>query len=70
MAFSILVMIILPILNLIMVNLKCNEWDLVIYKNFVGPVVSFLFFFTFILLGWIGSKPAEEPFISIGYYLI
>lgn len=25
-----------------------------------------LFFFNFLLLGWIGSKPAEDPFIIIG----
>lgn len=25
-----------------------------------------LFFFNFLLLGWIGSKPAEDPFIVIG----
>jgi len=25
-----------------------------------------IFFFNFVLLGWIGSKPAEDPFIIIG----
>lgn len=34
--------------------------------NYILSIVFYLFFFIFLILGWIGANPAEDPYIGIG----
>ena len=50
-----------------------DDPDILLIDTFVDPKfvishkIKFWFFIaTFILLGWIGAMPAEEPFVSLG----
>ena len=34
--------------------------------SYMSSIMFFVFFYTFIILGWIGGNPAEDPYINIG----
>lgn len=60
-AFAIGILFILPFFT--SSNLKFNFFD-----N-IKVLLYWFFFFTCILLGWIGFKPIENPYLSIGQFL-
>jgi len=58
MVSAILVLLLLPILN-----------TSVVRSGYFRPFYSIFYWFLvadFLLLGWIGQKPVEDPFIDIG----
>jgi len=58
MVLAILVLLLLPITN--MSKLRSSTFR---------PLYSFCYWFlvsTFLLLGWVGQKPVESPFVEIG----
>lgn len=58
MFISILILYLLPFLPVSILRSST-------FRPLWSPFI-WIFFFNFILLGWIGSKPAEDPFIIIG----
>jgi ubiquinol-cytochrome c reductase cytochrome b subunit len=59
---SILILIFLPILKKIKYN-QGNQF------NFLKQSIFWSLVRTFVLLTWIGARPVEEPFITIGQIL-
>jgi ubiquinol-cytochrome c reductase cytochrome b subunit len=58
MVLAILVLLLLPVLNISKIR-----------SGTFRPIYSFFYWFlvsTFLLLGWVGQKPVETPFIEIG----
>ena len=55
---AIIVLLFLPIMNISKVR-SSN------FRSFF-PFVFWIFFFNFLLLGWIGGKPVETPYVFIG----
>jgi ubiquinol-cytochrome c reductase cytochrome b subunit len=64
---SILFFFILPFTHQYIINslsiYKFNYANNLFIKNIIWSI-----YFIFLLLGWLGSQPVEEPFISIGLY--
>jgi hypothetical protein len=80
MLFSILFFLILPFLTFrtnffSSYDLQLNQTYSALSTYFIHPVTAFCFFNVFICLGWLGSQPADYPFVfwsklTTGLYFI
>ena len=60
MVFAILILVFLPLINFSKIR-----------SSKFRPIFSFFYWFLFVdflILGWIGQKPVESPFIEVGMF--
>lgn len=70
MGSSILIFFFLPIFSYISYSYSYFWNSSFSWSSYSSPILWWSFFNVFILLGWIGSKPVDEPFATIGFFLL
>ena len=71
MGIAIIVFMILPVLSKISHSVFRSEtFSSDCFNSMIHPTLTVIFYSIFILLGWLGSKPVEEPYTSLGAVLV